>query len=297
MSHLKKPEWLKTRLAGSGRYGELRRLLGELKLNTVCTEASCPNMGECWERGSVTVMILGGACTRNCRFCNVDFTAAPRPPDPEEPEHTAAALAQLKLKHAVITSVTRDDLSDGGSRHWAATISAIKQTCPWMTMEALIPDFKRNEPCLDRVLDAGPNILSHNLETVQRLAESIRPHASHETSLHVLKHASARGFITKSSLMLGMGETDEEVVTTMKELRRAGVRIIALGQYLQPSKRHAAVKRYVQPEKFKEFERRARELGFDWVESGPLVRSSYRAEDQSRLCKTRTDQSTSLNPQ
>jgi lipoyl synthase len=285
MKHSPKPEWLKTRLAGSGRFSELRHLLTKLNLNTVCTEASCPNIGECWKMGSVTVMILGKTCSRNCRFCNVNSSKKPEPPDPEEPEHVAEALSGLSLNHTVITSVTRDDLKDGGSRHWASTISAVKNKCKTMTMEALIPDFKFNVTSLNEIMEAGPHVLSHNLETVKRLAPKIRPQASHDGSLMVLKRASSAGAVTKSGLMLGLGETKEEIIEEMKELRDVGVRIVTLGQYLQPSRNHLPVARYVHPDEFQHLAVTAKGLGFDCVESGPLVRSSYRAARQAHLCK------------
>ena len=288
MSHQKpkpKPEWLKTRLAGAGRFSELRHLLKDLQLHTVCTQASCPNMGECWKHGAVTVMILGKTCTRSCRFCNVGTSKTPPPPDPGEPLHVAQALSTLSLKHTVITSVTRDDLPDGGSRHWAQTIGAVKVRCPNMTMEALIPDFGGDVACLDRVLEAAPHILSHNLETVERLAPPIRPQASYERSLRVLEHAGKAGAVTKSGLMLGLGERDHEILDALKALRGVGVRIVTLGQYLQPSRKHADVHRYVPPSLFETMKSEALKLGFDCVESGPLVRSSYRADRQAHLCK------------
>jgi lipoic acid synthetase len=280
-----KPSWLKTELPGPGRYAELRRLLADLELNTVCTEAACPNMGECWKRGCATIMILGSVCTRSCRFCNVDNTESPRRVDPKEPRNVAKALATLDLNHTVVTSVTRDDLPDGGARHWAETIAAIHEECPQLTLEALVPDFQGSTDSLDLVLQTGPEVLSHNLETVSRLAPTIRPQASYELSIEMLRHASNRSALTKSGLMLGLGETDDEVVEALGDLLDAGVRIVTLGQYLQPTRRHAPVERFVPPEKFEDLRKEALEMGFECVESAPLVRSSYRADRQAHLCR------------
>lgn len=282
----RKPPWLKTELGGGGRYREVRKLLSKLNLHTVCSAAACPNLGECWKRGCLTIMILGDTCTRNCFFCNVSHQKHPAPPDPAEPGRVADALSRLKLKHTVITSVTRDDQVDGGSRHWARTIEEIHHRCPQLTLEALIPDFGGAIENLDRVLDVAPEILSHNLETVARLSSRIRPQADPHTSLTVLEHAARRGAITKSGLMVGLGETDTEILATMRQMRAVGVRIVTLGQYLQPTRKHVAVDRYVEPARFESYRRAAEEMGFDCVESGPLVRSSYRADRQAHLCQT-----------
>lgn len=282
-----KPPWLKTRLPGPGRYADVKRTLRELGLNTVCTEASCPNLGECWGRGAVTVMILGKNCSRDCRFCRVGHDP-PRPPDPTEPEHVARALSQLKLKYAVLTSVTRDDLTDGGASHWAETVRAVREACPDLAVEALTPDFGGSAESLDTVLEAGPHILAHNLETVRRLSPLIRPQAGYVRSLALLRRASDAGFVTKSGLMLGMGETDDEVMEAARDLRSAGASILTLGQYLQPSRAQVPVDRYVEPEKFDRLGLTALAEGFVHVESGPLVRSSYRAEAQAARVKPGT---------
>jgi lipoic acid synthetase len=261
---------------------DLRKRVHELGLHTVCESASCPNMGECWNEKSLTIMILGGLCTRSCKFCDVP-TGRPLPPDPDEPTRVAAMLADLGLDHTVITCVTRDDLADGGAAHWAATIRAVKSRCPTMVLEALVSDFKGDTTAVDVVLDAKPDVFAHNLETVPRLARQVRVQASVERSLAVLAHARARGALTKSGLMLGLGETMDEVHEVLRDLRGAGVAILTLGQYLRPSRQHLPIARHVTPDEFAQLKEEALALGFEHVESGPLVRSSYHAANQHGL--------------
>jgi lipoic acid synthetase len=253
-----------------------------LGLHTVCESASCPNVGECWSAKSLTIMLLGGLCTRSCKFCDVP-TGRPLPPDPGEPERVATILAELGLAHAVMTCVTRDDLDDGGAAHWAATIRAVRARCPTMVVEALVSVFKGDTGAVDVVLDAGPDVFAHNLETVPRLSRQVRVQASVERSLAVLAHASQRGALTKSGLMLGLGESLDEVRETMRLLRGAGVEILTLGQYLRPSRQHLPVERHATPEEFARLKDEALAMGFAHVESGPLVRSSYHASNQHGL--------------
>ncbi len=276
-----KPEWLKTKLPGPGRYAEVRRLLRGLHLNTVCVEARCPNLGECWGRGAVTVMILGDDCSRRCRFCSVGHGKL-APPDPGEPEAVADALAQLGLTYAVLTSVTRDDLPDGGAAHWAATIEAIRQAASGITIEVLVPDFRADRLALELLWNAKPDVFGHNLETVARLSRSIRPQADYQRSLRVLDMSARAGMVTKSGLMVGLGETNDEVLDAMRDLRKVGVRIVTLGQYLQPTRKQIPVARYVTPDEFDMFREEGLAMGFGHVESGPLVRSSYHADQAAR---------------
>ena len=243
-------------------------------------------MGECWSAKSLTIMILGGLCTRSCKFCDVP-TGKPLPPDAGEPARVAAILSELGLSHTVITCVTRDDLADGGAAHWAATIHAVRNACPDMVLEVLVSDFKGDTTAADVVLAAGPDVFAHNLETVPRLARQVRVQASVERSLAILAHAHARGALTKSGLMLGLGETLAEVRATMGDLRGAGVDILTLGQYLRPSRQHLAVERHVAPDEFSHLKDEALALGFAHVESGPLVRSSYHASNQHDLVRAR----------
>lgn len=276
----RKPEWLRAKLPTSQRYKDVRELVDTHKLHTVCQSAQCPNMGECWSRGTATVMILGNVCTRSCTFCAVQ-TGRPTEFDLGEPARVADSVAKMGLKHAVITSVTRDDLKDGGASVWAATIRAIRHRCPDTSIEVLIPDFRGKTEPLDIVLDAKPDILNHNVETVLRLQRPVRKTATYDVSLGVLKHAKSRGFVTKSSIMLGMGETKEEIAQTLRDLRAVDCNIATLGQYLQPTPKHAPIDRWVTPEEFAEWKTYGLSIGFDVVESGPLVRSSYHAEEQA----------------
>jgi len=273
----KKPKWLRVTLPTGKKYTELRGLVDKYKLNTICTSGSCPNMGECWGEGTATFMILGNICTRSCGFCGVK-TGRPTAVDWAEPEKVARSIKIMGIKHAVITSVDRDDLKDMGSVIWAETILAIKRMNPNTTLETLLPDFQGIGSHLDRIIKVKPEVISHNMETVKRLTRSVRIQAKYERSLGVLKYLKENGaHRTKSGIMLGLGEEKEEVFETLEHLRDAKVDVVTLGQYLQPSKKHLPVKRYVSPEEFKEFEEYGKALGFRHVESGPLVRSSYKA--------------------
>lgn len=274
---LRKPEWLKTKVPGGKQYLGVREIVEQHKLHTICTSGHCPNMHECWGRGTATLMILGDICTRACGFCNVK-TGRPLPADLKEPLRVAESVKLMKLKHVVLTSVDRDDLKDGGAAIWAATIRAIKRESPGTTMETLIPDFKGNEALIMQVVEAGPEVISHNLETVRRITPWVRSLAKYDTSLEVLRILAAAGVITKSGIMLGLGETQQEVLETMQDIRNAGATVITIGQYLQPTKNHLPVKEFVTPEMFAFYEKEGLKMGFRHVESGPLVRSSYKAE-------------------
>ncbi len=272
------PEWVRVRPASGPDHHDLKARVRELGLHTVCESASCPNIGECWNRRTLTVMILGNVCTRSCGFCDV-ATGRPGTLDADEPRHVAELLAGLDLAYAVVTSVDRDDLPDGGAAHWAATIRAIRALAPRMGIEVLIPDFHARPEPLDQVIDAAPDVLAHNLETVASLQRTVRPQASYARSLAALEHAAKRGVLTKSSLMLGLGETLDEVREALRDLRDHGCRILTLGQYLRPSLAHLPVARFWEPAVFDELGQEARAMGFDEVASGPLVRSSYRADE------------------
>jgi len=280
MMQQRKPNWLRAKLPTSPQYKQTLSLVEKNQLHTVCQSAQCPNMGECWSRGTATVMILGNVCTRSCRFCAIQ-TGRPTELDLGEPARVADAVAKMGLKHCVITSVARDDLKDGGASVWAATIRAIRHRNPDTGVEVLIPDFRGRNEHLDIVLEARPDILNHNMETVKRLQRPIRKTARYERSLGVLEHAKSRGFTTKSGIMLGIGEREEEVADVLKDLAGSKCDIVTIGQYLQPSAKHAPVDRWVTPEEFKHWEEFGLEIGFGVVESGPLVRSSYHAEEQS----------------
>jgi lipoic acid synthetase len=259
-------------------------MVKELALHTVCESASCPNIGECWTRRALTIMILGDICTRSCRFCDVT-TGKPLPPDPDEPRRVAEMLSRLALEHTVITCVDRDDLPDFGAAHWAETIRQVKATCPRMTLEVLAGDFKGRTDLVDIVLAADPDVFAHNLETVPRLSRAVRVQASYPRSYRVLEHARARGAVTKTGLMLGLGETLEEVREVMRDVARLGIDILTLGQYLAPSKQHVPIARYVHPDEFAELEGSARDAGIAHVVAGPLVRSSYHADGQAQLVR------------
>jgi lipoyl synthase len=274
---LRKPEWLKTKIPGGKQYLAVREIVEQNKLHTICTSGHCPNMHECWGRGTATLMILGDICTRACGFCNVK-TGRPLPADLKEPLRVAESVKLMKLKHVVLTSVDRDDLQDGGAAIWAATIRAIKRESPGTTMETLIPDFKGKEALIMQVVEAGPEVISHNLETVRRITPWVRSLAKYDTSLEVLRILAGAGVITKSGIMLGLGETSEEVLETMQDIRNAGATVVTIGQYLQPTKNHLPVKEFVTPEMFAFYEKEGLKMGFRHVESGPLVRSSYKAE-------------------
>jgi lipoic acid synthetase len=278
------PEWIRATLPTKPAYFELRAMVKELQLHTVCESASCPNIGECWTRRALTIMILGDICTRSCRFCDVT-TGRPLPPDPDEPRRVAEMLARLGLEHTVITCVDRDDLPDFGAAHWAETIQRVKAACPKMTLEVLAGDFKGNTELVDLVLDADPDVFAHNLETVPRLSRAVRVQASYPRSYQILEHARKRDAVTKTGLMLGLGETRAEVEQVLRELAGLGVDIVTLGQYLAPSKRHLPIERYVPPAEFAELERYARDQGITHVVAGPLVRSSYHADGQAQLVR------------
>ena len=277
----RKPDWLKVRFPAGPNYARIDRMHREQGLHSVCRSAACPNQGECWEQGTATFMILGNHCTRDCRFCNVAHNT-PLPVDPNEAEKVASAIVELKLQHAVITSVTRDDLGDGGAGHFAAITRAIHQGSPDCRVELLIPDLQGNHQALECILDARPQVLGHNLETVPRLYQVARAGADYQRSLDLL--AAARKYApdipTKSGLMLGMGETKAEVLGVMEDLRKVDCKMLTLGQYLQPTKKHLQVTRYVEPSEFDELRQTGMQIGFDHVESGPLVRSSYHAAEQ-----------------
>ncbi len=277
-----KPPWLKVRLKLTPEYTQVQRLVRESRLNTVCESASCPNIVECWGRRALTFMILGNVCTRSCGFCDV-MTGKPGAVDEDEPRRVAEALATLGLRYAVITSVDRDDLPDGGARIWAETIGQIKRACPQMGLEVLTPDFKGVEADLLRVVGAGPDVFAHNIETVERLHMLVRPQARYERTLGVIRAASRAGAVTKSGMMLGLGEELHEVILTMRDLRSAGCEILNLGQYLRPSARHLPIKRWVTPEEFAMLKEEGERMGFVHVESGALVRSSYRADMQAEI--------------
>ena len=275
-----KPKWLRAKLPTSAEYKKTLQTVNEHELNTVCKSAQCPNMGECWSRGTATVMILGNICTRSCSFCAIQ-TGRPTELDIGEPARVADSIAKMNLKHAVITSVARDDLKDGGASIWANTIRAVHNRMPECAVEVLTADFRGQQEYLDIVLDACPDIFNHNLETVKRLQRPIRKTARYDRSLWVLEHAKSRGFITKSGIMLGIGETEDEIKTVLNDMRAVGVDILTIGQYLQPSTKHEPVDRWVTPEEFQKWKDYALEMGYGVCESGPLIRSSYHAEEQS----------------
>jgi lipoic acid synthetase len=273
-----KPKWLRVKLPTGQKYTELRGLVDKYKLNTICTSGSCPNMGECWGEGTATFMILGNICTRSCGFCGVK-TGRPETVDWDEPEKVARSIKIMNIKHAVITSVDRDDLKDMGSIIWAETVKAIRRMNPNTTLETLIPDFQGNTRNLDRIIEVAPEVVSHNMETVKRLTREVRIQAKYEKSLEVLRYLKVQGITrTKSGIMLGLGETEEEVIQVLHDLKDAKVDIVTIGQYLQPSKKHLPVKEFITPEQFAKYEQIGKELGFRHVESGALVRSSYHAE-------------------
>ena len=277
LERLRKPKWLKVKLPTGENYRKVRALVSEHKLHTICESGSCPNMGECWGEGTATFMILGNICTRSCGFCNVQ-TGRPEEVDIYEPGRVAQSVKLMGVKHAVITSVDRDDLKDGGSEIWAQTVRAVRQQSPGTTMETLIPDFAGKWENLQAIIDVAPEIVSHNLETVRRLTKQVRIQAKYDRSLEVLFRLKKGGMRTKSGVMLGLGETPEEVIETMQDLRSVDVDILTIGQYLQPSPKHLPVAEFITPEKFEEYRLLGIEMGFKFVESGPLVRSSYHAE-------------------
>ncbi len=278
----RKPDWIRAKVPGGAKYRELKGLVKELGLHTVCEEASCPNIGECWSRGTATIMILGEICTRNCGFCDVK-TGKPLPPNPDEPRNVAIALSKLNLTHVVVTCVDRDDLPDGGASHWAATINAVHELCPNLSIEVLVGDFKGSLIDLNRVIKAKPEILAHNVETVKRMHPAVRPQASYERSIEVLERIHKAGLVAKTSLMVGIGEKDDEILETMLDIRKyAQTPILTIGQYLQPTTNHLPIDRWVHPKTFSLWKNEGLAMGFEIVESGPLVRSSYHAEEQAK---------------
>ena len=274
---VKKPKWLRVKLPTGKEYREVREVVSEHKLHTICESGNCPNMGECWGAGTATFMILGNVCTRSCGFCAVS-TGKPVEADIFEPRRVAESIKLMKVKHAVITSVDRDDLEDGGSEIWEATVKAVRKHSPGTTLETLIPDFGGKWKNLQRIIDVAPEIVSHNLETVRRLTKEVRIQAKYNRSLEVLRRLKEGGMRTKSGIMLGLGETEEEVVEAMDDLRSVGVDVLTLGQYLQPTTEHIPVDEFITPEKFEQYKQIGLKKGFRFVESSPLVRSSYHAE-------------------
>lgn len=284
---VRKPEWLKISIGANERYTETKRIVESHCLHTICSSGRCPNMGECWGRGTATFMIGGDVCTRCCKFCNTQ-TGKPLPLDPQEPIHVAESIALMKLSHAVITSVDRDDLPDLGAAHWAQTIGEIKRLNPVTTVEVLIPDFQGRQELVAQIIEAQPEIISHNMETVKRISPLVRSAARYETSLEVLRQIAESGVTTKSGIMVGLGETPAEVEELMDDLRRAGCHILTIGQYLQPTRKHYPVAEYVTPARFAVYKQLGLEKGFTQVESAPLVRSSYHAEKSVLHLQKRT---------
>lgn len=281
VSFRRKPEWLKIKLPRGFKASQVVEMLNERHIHTICSSGMCPNRAECWGNGTATFMLCGAVCTRNCRFCNVTG-GKPGPLDPQEIEDIVRSVKELKLKHVVITSVTRDDLPDGGARHWATMIRRLHEECPGVTMEVLIPDMQGRTDLLDIILAEHPDVISHNLETVRRLTPEVRRVATYDRSLQVLEYLAKKGANTKSGIMLGLGETEEEVLQAMDDLRGVGCRIMTIGQYLQPSKLHYPVQDYIHPDKFEEYRLKGIEKGFAHIESAPMVRSSYHAEKHVR---------------
>lgn len=285
MEHVKKPSWLKINIGVNDRYTETKRIVDTHGLHTICSSGRCPNMGECWGKGTATFMIGGDICTRSCKFCNTK-SGRPLPLDGNEPESVARSVQLMKLSHAVITSVDRDDLEDMGASHWVKTLRKIKELNPAVTVEALIPDFQGNLELVKQVASCGANIVSHNMETVKRLTPVVRSVARYETSLEVIRAIAETGVTAKSGMMVGLGETVSEVEKLMDDLLEYGCRILTIGQYLQPTHKHYPVKEYVTPQQFEAYKELGLKKGFAEVVSGPLVRSSYHAEKQLKFCKT-----------
>ena len=275
---IRKPDWLKIRLHRTAEYAEVRHIVEEHHLHTICSSGRCPNQAECWSRRTATFMILGDICTRGCRFCATQ-TGRPLPPNPAEPQEEAESVHLMQLKYVVLTSVTRDDLEDGGAHHWAATVEAIREKNPDAAIELLIPDLDAKAHLLDVILASKADIVGHNIETVERLTPLVRSRAKYRTSLATLRYLSEQGVPTKSGIMVGLGESDDEVLQTLRDLREAGVKIVTLGQYLRPSLEHYPVAAYITPEKFEWYRQKALEMGFSYCASAPLVRSSYLAEE------------------
>lgn len=276
-TYVRKPDWLKIRLGGNEQFTKTKEIVESHCLHTICTSGKCPNMGECWSRGTATFMIGGNICTRSCRFCNT-LTGKPQPLDSKEPVNVAESIKLMQLKHAVITSVDRDDLPDLGAQHWVDTILAVKQLSPDTTIEVLIPDFQGDLTLVDKVIKASPDIISHNMETIRRLTPEIRSAAKYDISLSVLNYIAQMGIVAKTGIMVGLGETEDEVIALMDEVLKVGVSILTIGQYLQPSRKNIPVKEYIAPDQFDTYRSIALAKGFRQVESAPLVRSSYHAE-------------------
>ena len=277
MKYLRKPDWLKTQLQSTGQFVKVNQIVKDHNLHTICSSGKCPNMSECWNKGTATFMILGDICTRSCKFCNT-LSGRPLPPDPAEPMNIAESIRLMNLRHAVITSVDRDDLPDRGAQHWAETIKAIKKLNPETTLEVLIPDFDGKSELIDIIIAEKPNIISHNLETVRRLTPEIRTKAKYVTSLSVLKYISSQQVVAKTGIMLGLGETEPEIADLMQDVLDVNCFILTIGQYMQPSRKNIPVCEYITPEKFEEYKQNGLRKGFKIVESAPLVRSSYCAE-------------------
>lgn len=281
------PRWMKMKMPKGESYSRVKNLVNQYGLHTICTSGNCPNIGECWNRGTATFMILGDTCTRNCKFCGVK-TGRPLPPDPEEPARVAESIRVMGLKHAVITSVDRDDLPDLGAGAWVETILAVKRNNPEIRMEVLIPDFQGREELIRQIAKAEPEVISHNMETVERLTPLIRSAARYRRSLDVISIIAGSGLIAKSGIMLGLGETPDEVVRTMDDLRSAGCQVMTIGQYLAPTQSHMPVKEYITPDQFEQYRTIGLEKGFSFVESSPLVRSSYRAEQHAEQTQVKS---------
>lgn len=275
--HIKKPDWLKIRLRGNEHFTETKHIVESHGLHTICTSGRCPNMGECWSRGTATFMIGGDICTRSCRFCNT-LTGKPLPLDPKEPEKVAEGIRLMGLRHAVVTSVDRDDLPDLGAQHWVETILTIKRMNPNTTIEVLIPDFQGRLDLVDQIVDANPEIISHNMETIRRITPLVRSAAKYETSLAVLRRIAQRGITAKTGIMVGLGETEDEVLELMDDVLETGASVLTIGQYLQPSRKNIPVAEYIHPDQFEKYRQMALDKGFKQVESAPLVRSSYHAD-------------------
>lgn len=284
---MRKPDWLKISIAMKDSYAGTSETIREASLHTICSSGRCPNQAECWSRGTATFMIGGNECTRSCRFCATPSCKTPAPLDPLEPVKVAESVQKMGLRYAVITSVDRDDLPDGGALHWANTIAEIRQRCPETTIEVLLPDFQGNINSLNMVLESRPDVVAHNLETIRRLTPIIRHRATYERSLNVLKHIASMGFVTKTGIMVGLGETPQEVEELLTDCLSIGVSTLTIGQYLRPSKQNIAVVEYVHPDQFRRYKEIGEALGLSHVESGPLVRSSYRADQQFQVAKHR----------
>ncbi|MDD3108217.1 MAG: lipoyl synthase [Alistipes sp.] len=283
----KKPDWLKIKLHNSDEFGEVARIVQQHGLHTICSSGRCPNQAECWSRRTATFMILGEICTRSCKFC-ATATGKPLPPDPDEPQQLARSIALMGLKHCVITSVDRDDLPDGGVHVWADTVRAVREANPHTSIELLIPDFDARPELLDVVIASAPDIIGHNIETVKRLTPQVRSRARYEVSMQSLQYLAQAGCRTKSGLMVGLGETSEEVLQTIDDLVAQGVRILTIGQYLRPSLKHFPVAEYITPQQFEVYKQEALQRGMAYVESGPMVRSSYKAERAMACCNAQT---------